>query len=158
MSEKLNHIRLFDGLSTEQLNVLEPLTQDIDFYNQERIFKDGEEAKFLWFVREGRIDLRYDLPSRVTSLKQTVSTVIKNRTFGWSSLVSPHQYRLSAYCATDYTALTKMNRDKLLELFQTHNDIGYVIMLNLTQVIANRFHSMQDEVATRAGHNVLNHW
>lgn len=158
MTENLAQIQLFQGLSDDQREEIKGLVEDIEFYNRERVFKDGDKADYLWFVREGRVDLRFDLPSRDTSNECTVSTVIKDGALGWSSLVAPYEYKLSAYCEADYVCLARIEREPFLKLLSAHPEIGFKVMGNLAQVIATRFHDLQEEVATQMGHNIMNHW
>ena len=155
---EIEGVQLFDGLDDESLVLVKGLCEDVEFYNKERIFKEGDDATHLWFVRDGMVDLRFDLPSRQTTSEQTITTAGKNKAFGWSALIEPHLYGLSAYSATDYCAVSKIERKALQSFLKEYPAIGFVVMSKLAQVIATRFRDMQEEMAIQYGQNIMDHW
>ena len=87
-----------------------------------------------------------------------VYSSLPNMTFGWSSLVPPHKYRLSAYCGTRTCKVIKVERDALINLFAQDAQIGYKVMINLLSVVGSRFLNLQDEVARQRGSDIMNQW
>ena len=75
-------------------------------------------------------------------------------TFGWSSLVAPHKYRLSAYCATKSCQVIQIKREKLIELFKRDSKTGYLVMSNLVEIIGRRFRRLQDSAAKPSYANI----
>jgi hypothetical protein len=52
----------------------------------------------------------------------------------------------------------KVKKDSLIKLFESDAAIGYQVMSKLLSVIGTRFHQLQDEVAKRRGHDIINRW
>jgi (2Fe-2S) ferredoxin len=140
----LRNVEVFKGLIDNKLAGIQDYCREKDYRHNERLFSDGEEATCLWVMRKGQVDLRFDLPDRPTSSRNTLSTVSEFMAFGWSSLVPPHRYRLSAYCASETCRVLQIEREMLLKIFKEDSKIGYVLMSNLVEIIGRRFHQLQD--------------
>ena len=52
----------------------------------------------------------------------------------------------------------KVDAAKLRALFENDADLGYKVMSKVLAVISTRFYQLQDEVARRRGHDILNKW
>jgi NADP-reducing hydrogenase subunit HndB len=143
----LRSVEVFKGLPDEWLNQLVTHCREIEYRQNDKLFGEGEAAACLWMVKAGRVDVRFDLPDRPTSTKNTVSAISESKTFGWSSLVAPHKYRLSAYCATNSCTVIQIEREALLNLFQQDSNSGYLVMSNLVEIIGQRFRRLQDSAA-----------
>lgn len=90
--------------------------------------------------------------------EDTISTLTEGMPFGWSSLVPPNKYRLSAHCASRSCKTIKISRDRLLQLFEDDAQLGYRVMAKVMIVVGQRFHQLQDEVARRRGYDIINRW
>jgi len=143
----LRSVEVFKGLVDSQLAGLKDHCREMVFRQNEKLFSEGDDATCLWIVNEGRVDLRFDLPDRSTSTKNTISSISEFRTFGWSSLVAPHKYRLSAYCATNSCKVVQIEREQLVECFKQDSKTGYIVMSNLVEIIGRRFRQLQDSAS-----------
>lgn len=137
--EFLGKVSIFRGLDTSQLDKVAASCSEKDFRHGDRLFIEGETADHQWIVKEGQVDLRFDLPGHATSVKNTISSISAGEPFGWSSLVAPNRYTLSAYCATRQCRIIVIKRDDLLDMFENDADIGFVVMSNLAGIIGRRF-------------------
>jgi len=140
----LRRVEVFKGLLDSQLAGFEDHCREMEFRQNDKLFSEGDDAAFLWMVKEGRVDLRFDLPDRSTSTKNTISPISEFMTFGWSSLVAPHKYRLSAYCATQSCKVIQIEKENLIKLFKQDSKTGYLVMSNLVEIIGQRFRQLQD--------------
>jgi CRP-like cAMP-binding protein/(2Fe-2S) ferredoxin len=143
----LRSVEVFKGLIDSQLTGFKDHCREMEFRQNEKLFSEGDDASCLWIVNEGRVDLRFDLPDRSTSTKNTISSISEFMTFGWSSLVAPHKYRLSAYCATKSCKVIQIEREQLVELFKQDSKTGYLVMSNLVEIIGQRFRQLQDSAS-----------
>jgi CRP-like cAMP-binding protein len=139
----LKNINIFKVLDDSQLAAIEDSFFGKEYVQGDKIFAEGEPASHIWIVVEGRVDLRFDLPGRTTSDETTISTVRDSDVFGWSSLVPPHKYKLSAYCATKHAKIMRCNRDTLTKLFEDNKKVGYLFMSGLIKVVGKRFQQLQ---------------
>jgi (2Fe-2S) ferredoxin/signal-transduction protein with cAMP-binding, CBS, and nucleotidyltransferase domain len=142
----LGKVSVFKGLAEDQLTIIQECCSEKGFSHGDKLFDEGDEASHLWIVMEGQVDLRFELPGRSTSMKNTITTISKTKTFGWSSLVVPNEYALSAYCATRKCTVVKVEKECLFNLFEKNARLGYVTMSNLSEIIGKRF----DRLATSA--------
>ncbi len=139
----LRNVDLFDNLNDEQLSLFQKGCREERFKNGDLLFKDGMDADHIWIVEEGKVDLRFDLPGRTTSALTTFYSEPTGNAFGWSCLVPPYKYILSAYCATANCKVQRMDKDFILGLFEEDSQLGYTVMTNTTRVIRKRFQFMQ---------------
>jgi CRP-like cAMP-binding protein len=109
-------------------------------------------------VLEGEVNLIWDAPEGPAMPEDTISTLSEGMPFGWSSLVPPNKYRLSALCASRSCKTVRIPRDRLLQLFEDDALLGYKVMSKVMVVVGQRFHQLQDEVARRRGHDIINRW
>jgi len=140
----LRSVEVFKGLDDSKLAGIQQHCREKGFRQDDKLFSEGEDAACLWIVSKGQVDLRFDLPDRPTSIKNTISSIFKFMTFGWSSLVAPNKYRLSAYCASRECKVIQIEREALLEAFKADSQIGYRVMSNLVKIIGERFSQLQD--------------
>jgi CRP-like cAMP-binding protein len=112
----LENVEVFKDLNDDQLTEVQQHCQEAKFSRGDKIFGTGEDPKYLWVVLEGQVALQWELPGRSELPETTISRLSETMTFGWSSLVPPHKYRLSAYCATRTCKVIKVERDALTRL------------------------------------------
>ncbi len=154
----LEKSEIFKGLNDDQLAAVHKYCQVNEYQRGNRVFAEGDEATHLCIVTDGQVDLRFDLPGRPTSEKNTISSITQGSTFQWSSLVPPHKTRLSSYCASRVCEIVQLERGDLMELFEKDTKIGYVVMSNLAVIVGGRFHKLQNEIANRRGYETMFNW
>lgn len=132
---------VFEGLSETQLASLWEGTRELRVLKGKRLFKEGEEANHLWIVKEGQVDVGFELPA--ASEVHALYTVPAGKALGWSCFVPPNKYRLSAYCSSGMCTLLKLDRQFLLDYFQKDPAAGYRVMANLAAAVGERFNWLQ---------------
>jgi toluene monooxygenase system ferredoxin subunit len=138
----VDHLSLIEDLSKEQIDLLKPLFREVQFDVDEVIFSQGEEAKYIYFVVEGEVAIRFK-PDDGPLL--TVSMVKKGGVFGWSSAVGSHSYTSSAVCSKEGTFLRLEGQD-LKDLCEKYPDTGILILDRLAGVIAQRLRGTHNQV------------
>jgi CRP-like cAMP-binding protein len=156
--EFLENVQVFEELNDDQLTRIQKHCQEVKFSRGDKIFAAGEKPQYLWVVMEGQVALQWATPGRSALPETTISRLSESMTFGWSSLVPPYTYRLSAYCATRTCTVMQVDRDGLITLFENDAEIGYKVMLKLLSVVGSRFLNLQDEVAKQRGSDIINQW
>ena len=154
----LNKVQIFQGLNEQQLAEVVKYCEGAEFQPGANLFKQGEDAAYLWIVKEGQVELRFDAGGGASSEEHTISSVSEAGAFGWSSFTSPHKYRLSGYCGDRTCNLIKVDREGLRQLFEKDPQIGYVVISNVAAVIGTRFHEFQEEAARQRGQDLLGGW
>lgn len=163
--ELLENLEAFKNLTAEQLSVMGNHLEEVVFNEHDRLFAEGDPATHLWFIVDGKVDLRFEMPDkRVTTTEQTVSSVkVKPqkpvaRTLGWSCFVPPYQMRLSAYCVTRTCRIIRIPKEELLKIFEDDPLMGYRFMSYMVTVVGYRFHQFQDVVAKTMGDTMITGW
>ena len=141
--DELRQVETFQSLSDDELSAISKLTIEKQHVFGDRLFKDGDSATHLWVVKEGTIDLRFDLPGRETSEESTLSSIGAKKIVGWSSLVPPYKYKLSAYCASAQCKVLLIERKILREFLNSHPKTGYQVMAAMLRVVGRRFQRLQ---------------
>ena len=154
----LDQVQIFQGLNHEQLTKILEFCEEAEFEPGSKLFKQGEDAVYLWIVMEGQVDLRYDAAGSSVSEANTISTIPEAGAFGWSSFTSPNKYRLSGVCADKPCKLIKVERKGLQQLFETDPDMGYAVITNVATVVGTRFHEFQEEAVRQRGQDILGGW
>ena len=156
--EFLENVQVFEDLNDDQLTQIQKYCQEAKFSRGDKIFATGEKPKYLWVVIEGQVALQWETPEAPAGSDSTITTLSESMIFGWSSLVPPYTYRLSAYCATRTCKVMQVDRDALIQLFENDEELGYKVMLKLLSVVGSRFLNLQDEVARQRGSDIINQW
>jgi CRP-like cAMP-binding protein len=145
----LQQVDLFKNLPESHLASLQPCCQERSFQRGDRLFGQGDSATHLWVVKEGQVDLCLDMCRPLIAAEGSITTVETAMIFGWSSLVPPGQYLLSAYCASRACRALLLEADCLKRLFEADPLIGYQVTSRLLQVVGKRFHQLQQELTAR---------
>jgi CRP-like cAMP-binding protein len=134
--EMLADFDLFKDVSKDALTEIAAISQTIKVAKDDFVFREGERADKLHLLIRGSIALRVNLTSRPDSV--TVSFVNRpHQTLGWSGVVAPNHYTASAFCEED-TELLVIPSDKFLKILDKYPEVGYKVMLRITQIISDR--------------------
>lgn len=155
----LKRAEAFQSLNETEIDAIAEFSTTHSFSVGQRLFKDGDTAKNLWVIAEGMIDLRFELPERETSEANTISSAGKNQIIGWSSLIPPYTYKLSAYCADSTCKVLKIDAKQLLEYLRKYPALGYRVLKGMIRVVGKRFQQLQASAgqAPYAGAKVIVH-
>lgn len=106
------------------------------------LFRLGAEAEALYIVQRGRI--RLTLPIHVGGRAEEVAVEerLPGQMVGWSGLVPPHRYTLSASAPLE-TELLALPRAALLAHFAARPAVGHVVCLNLASLVGQRLQVLQ---------------
>lgn len=135
--ELLQGLKVFAGLSEEELRRVAAVTQERRFAQDAVIFREDTEAQELFLVLEGRVALRFRLGLHPNSKEVTIDVVQPGEVMGWSALVPPRKLTASAVCLEPVRALT-IEGAELRTLLDSDPRLGYAVMNNLAEVIATR--------------------
>jgi CRP-like cAMP-binding protein len=106
------------------------------------LFKLGGEAHCVYAIENGRISL--SLPMQVGGREQEV--LVEERTagetVGWSALVPPHRFTLTAMTLIDSEVLA-FPRIALLQHFASDPAVGLVVTRNVASVMGQRLQVLQ---------------
>lgn len=145
--ELLDRFALIEGFTENQINLLSPLIDDVNYEADQVIFNQGDRADFLYFVLEGKVSIRFN-PEDGPVI--TVAQVEQGDVFGWSSAMGSDSYTSSAVC-TECGVFVRIEGEELKTLCQEHPETGILILNRLAGVIAQRLRGTHEQVV-----NLLN--
>jgi CRP/FNR family transcriptional regulator, cyclic AMP receptor protein len=142
LKQELVHFPLFQGLSEDQLRLLEPLLEYCSFPVGTTIFDQGAPADCLFFLLVGTVEVIYK-PYDGPALP--VARITSGGVFGWSAALGRDVYTSAALTAETVEAY-RVNGQKLHSLCERYPETGVVILERLASIIADRLSSTHDQI------------
>ncbi len=150
IEKTLKRAELFLGLDDADLLRIArlPSSHEVAYSPGEVIIEDEGIAKYLYVLRKGQVDLVMEAPPM---FEQEGTVVVVDRVttggcFGWSALVRPHLYVMSAVCRESAYAVA-ISGDELMALFEEDHRIGYRIFQSLAHIIGARLRDVEQALA-----------
>lgn len=106
------------------------------------LFRLGELAQCLYLVESGR--MRLTLPLQIGERKEEILVEEKGpgQTVGWSALIPPYRFTLSAVAAVD-TEVVALTPEALHGFFESAPTVGARLCLNLALIVGHRLQTLQ---------------
>lgn len=146
IEKTLKRAEVFLGLDDGDLGKIAalPSCREEAYQPEVVIFRIGDEAKYLYVLKSGEVDLMMEVPPRS---KQAETQVVVDRIttggfFGWSALVEPHFYTMSAICRK-LSSVVVISGVELIALFDRDYHIGYRVFQSLSHIIGARLRDME---------------
>jgi len=146
----LKRAELFLGLDDADLSKIAklPSSRKVIYSPGENIFRRGERAKYLYVLARGQVGLVADAFSKHRHVRDDVlvDTITTGGCFGWSAMVRPHFYVMSAVCAQT-TEVVTISGAELIGLLEEDNRIGYSVFQSLSHIIGARLRDVEKTLA-----------
>jgi len=142
MIEDLRGADLLEGLTEQELQSIEAAARAVQVADGEFLFLLGDPANSLYIVAEGVMDLCFPLPVGDDVRDITIESVRPGETLGWSALVKPYKFTLTAR-ASGTCRLLGFDRSELLAIFEANPRIGYLLSSRLSELVGLRLLSVQ---------------
>jgi CRP/FNR family transcriptional regulator, cyclic AMP receptor protein len=134
-----SQIDLLRGLNKEQRGRITSLGVPERYEADAVIFSEGEKAKNLYLVEDGRLVVESQV---ARGMRFPISIIYPGQGFGWSALVPPHTYTASV-TAMATTRVTRIDKDLLFEFLEREPSLGFVIMQNVACIVASRMRAVE---------------
>ncbi len=136
--ETLRAGEVFSELRDEELQTILPLCREEHYDKGGFIFSMGDEAETFYLLREGSVQLEYEICPQPDACQYTTILVDKpGDIIGWSALVKPRRLTASAHCLSD-VEIVAIDGKAMNELMEQDSHIGFVVMKGLAGIINNR--------------------
>lgn len=147
--QTLKRCKAFQRLTDEQLQQVAVLCSCETYDAGDTLFRAGDNAGQLFILEEGRIALQMELPMRQLQLRKrvTVDIVSKGEIIGWSSMVEPYVYTLSAVCL-QRASVVIVDASRLSALMQSDHTMAYEVLSGLMNVVGSRLHDTMQLLVT----------
>lgn len=140
--DALKRAEIFETLEETQTARLLAVARQHRFERGECLFLLGDHADRLYVVLSGRIELSFPLMFGGAVREVAVETKTPVSVLGWSALVRPYRFTLSAR-AVEPSELAAFPRNELQMLFETEPKIGYAFTRHVSEVIGRRLLQVQ---------------
>lgn len=140
--EALTKSALFNGLSDAEMDQVIPLCQEKSYAAGFSVVSEGDVARDLYIIAEGKVIVEMSLTVYPGMGREALlETIPSDEPFGWSAVVGPRVYTMTARCA-EATKVIAIDGEKLLSLFNGSPSIGFKVMEGLVEVVEARIKSM----------------
>ena len=144
IEDTLGRSELFLGLENNELKMIAslPSTKQECYPAGHTLFKAGDRAKNIYVLEEGQIEIVAETITNDQAKPVTVDIITKGGIVGWSALVRPSSYVLSAVCETS-CSMTAISGGELLALFDREHEIGHKVFQGLSHIIGSSYRDLQ---------------
>lgn len=144
-SDVLLENELFRGVTPDELRRLGLMAREVRFPLNHVIFNQGAFADRLYLVHDGVVSLRKELmaPVPIPDGESSITLCGPGEVAGWSALVHPFRYTLTAVAVTAVSAVAIEGWD-LRSGMGRHPHIGYKVMSSLAEVVSRRLRQIED--------------
>jgi CRP-like cAMP-binding protein len=135
----LQQNELFEVLTEGEISRLAPLCSHFAAVEDSVLFMEGRNATHLYLVTEGRVALQKSIrtPHARHPRRTTVTVCYPGEIVGWSALVRPYMYTLSAVAWED-SRLISMEAKMLRKVLVAYPEMGLKVMDALAAVMSKR--------------------
>ena len=136
-NEILKKISLFRGLNEDELEEIAKFCSVRAYEVGELCQSEGQMADQVHFIHKGKLGVEFHIPNIAYGCKDIVlDTLGSGDIFGWSALLKGTPW--STLRAIEPTEAIYINATDLLNLCNSNNRIGYMVMKNLATIITSR--------------------
>ena len=139
-TEWLKKTELFGTLSQSQLTVLLSHASVESFPEGKIIFRQGEEAKYLYLLIEGMVDLSFKTGEKIDFLTSKVEK--EGAVFGVPALIEPFRYNVTATCLKPSKVFV-IDAGRIRAEMEKDPKMGMEIMKKLVSIYFNRLNEMR---------------
>lgn len=139
--ETLRGSSLFAGMDPAFFDEIAMLGDEVEYLEGEWLFREGHKADAVFLLIEGSVELKINF-DEAGERQQDLTTLVTGNFLGFSALLEPYVYTLSA-AATTKTRAAKIDAAGLRKLMENNPAIGYRLMSGLASVIAERLTNLR---------------
>ena len=145
----LRECELFKGLEDEELSRVAIICSEIELTEGETLFSEHWPAEQIYVVTRGSIALHQSVGTFLAQPSRRFATVAfcsPGQIVGWSALVEPYRYTLSA-TAWEESQLLGISSGLLRRTMELNPEIGYRIMKALSEVMGRRLQQVTQSLS-----------
>lgn len=132
---------LFQGVPPNRVEPFVALARPERVRTGNYIFRLGDRAERLFIIRRGVVHLTMPIEMHGNEREVVVQEAHERETVGWSALVEPYRFTMTASTGSDVDLIAFSTRE-LQTVVEACPDAGLRIMANLAAVIATRLQVM----------------
>ncbi|TET62565.1 MAG: cyclic nucleotide-binding domain-containing protein [Candidatus Stahlbacteria bacterium] len=139
--EKLKKFKIFKDLNQRELELIANIAEYEAYEAGKRIFEEKALATTLYLTLEGKIEIKI----RGDGTEQIVIDQVEpGEIFGWSAVTEPYTFTAAAW-TLEKTKFITFSGERLKDLFDKNNHIGYRVVKEIAVVISRRLKAMESK-------------
>ena len=138
----MNRVAIFNALDEYLIDLLSPLFEAFFCQPGTIIFRQDEQAEFLYLVVDGKVDISF---KPYDGIPITISHVGKGGLFGWSAVVGSDRYTSTAVAIEDVEAF-RVHGSDLRNFCREHPKEGKDILERLADGVSSRWQDAHKQV------------
>jgi len=142
MDEHIRTAELFASLSSGSIQRLAAIARVLPLRTGEYLFLLGDSAQYITLVKSGLVELCFPISIGGVVKDITVETAGRGKTIGWSAMVKPYRFTLSARAA-EPTEVVAFARQELQALFAMDPVMERCVVSGLSELMAERLTTFQ---------------
>ncbi|TET39029.1 MAG: cyclic nucleotide-binding domain-containing protein [Dehalococcoidia bacterium] len=147
IKQVLARSQLFEGLADGELDKITRLCREKVYEAGATIFTEGEVAKELYIVEDGRVVLEMTIRFGPGSGRRgSIDVITKGQAFGWSAIAESHILTMSARCM-EKTKVIALDGVGLRRLLEEDSHMGHKVMKRLVGLVSSRLRHARDTLA-----------
>lgn len=140
--DKLKKFKIFTDLNERELELIVDIAREETYESGERIFAEKALATTLYLTLEGKVEIKI---SGSGGEHIVIDRVGPGEIFGWSTVTEPYTFTAAAWTA-EKTKLIVLKGERLRELFEKNNHIGYRVVKEIASVISRRLKALESKL------------
>lgn len=141
-TRELRSAAIFGDLQEAEVERLIAVARPQQCHRSECLFLLGDHADRLFVMLSGKVELTFPLSFEGVVRDVPVELKTHGSALGWSALVKPHRFTLSAR-AVETSELAAFMRHDLLRVFEAEPHIGAVVMRHVAELVGRRLLQVQ---------------
>jgi CRP-like cAMP-binding protein len=139
--ETLRRFSLFAGIEPAVFKDIAMISEEVQCEGGCWVFRESDDAEALYIIQSGQVDLKFIL-DEASEKTIDITKLGEGSVIGWSSLIEPCAYTLSAMAASD-AVLIKIDAAGLSEMMEADKNLGYNLMKQLAQALGERLTNLR---------------
>jgi len=144
--ELLRRSPFFSSMEDAWLTQLAILGSVVEVEPGQSLFHEGDPAEALYLIVEGGVELRL-AHGRANIGGVVVADLGRGDILGWSSVVEPHRYSVSAV-ARRRSRLIRFEAAGLCQAMAHQPAMGYLLMSRIVRIIGDRLAQLRVEIVS----------
>ena len=108
----LHQMKILEDIPADEIKPIQRLCEEVSYVHDTDLAFDGEDAKYVFFLRQGRAELIARHPE--TRQRVIIARKVAGETMGFSSLIDPYRLTFTIHCLED-CHLYRIPRAQLLQ-------------------------------------------
>ena len=135
-------LELLAGLAASDVQAISSLGRTLVLHTGDTLYRLGDAADCLYTIGRGRISLTLPMEVRDRDEDIPVEERGPGQTVGWSALIPPHRFTLSAHALVE-SEVVALPRLALADYFAANPVVGYAVTRNVASVVGQRLQIFQ---------------